>query len=63
MPVSFQGASFAGSFSAPRRSISPRGREDTVYPLPQGEGGQRPGEGLRRRTPRRLASILELESA
>jgi putative protease len=26
---------------------SPRGRRNTVYPLPRGEGGQRPGEGAK----------------
>src|SRR5450631_3780156 len=42
-------------------SLSQRERVH-FYPLPLGEGGQRPGEGLRRLNPHRLDIILDLKS-
>jgi hypothetical protein len=36
-------------------------RRESFYPLPSGEGGQRPDEGLLRLNPRRLDFILDLE--
>ena len=50
-----------GFSTYPSSYPSPKGRRNTVYPLPSGEGGQRPGEGPRSLNPRRLEIILDLE--